>query len=102
MATFEVGEIAIFWRPGSKYHMREVEILTPLLPVHFMDTITGLWQTELAYRIADQLLLGAYPGIDFCATPMHLRKRRPPQDWNTLCNLDEAPLDVRAKTPEPA
>lgn len=41
-------------------------------------------------------LLEMQDGHRLCATPCCLRKRRPPQDWVTLCRLDEIPSEVTA------
>lgn len=89
MATFAVGEIAIvtgqIWPAWECYRGSECEVIRIDNPRdHAGYTI----------KMADGLLVT-------CAED-NLRKRRPPQDWLKLCNLDETPLDVRAKTPEVA
>lgn len=100
MATFAVGEIAIFWWPGSICHKCEMTVLSPLEYVEFMDMETGRMRTGWCHRIEGTFL--HEPGVTYVSPPEHLRKRRPPQDWLKLCHLDETPLDVRAKTPEVA
>lgn len=85
--TFSVGEVAIVlvgcdcgrqcFGAGD-----EVTVRLPLMP-------------RLIYTGRGSVLIDCYiverHGHDFAAMPQVLRKRRPPQDWTKLCNLDGVP-----------
>lgn len=90
MNKFEVGEVAIYYRPGHNCHGHEVTILSGLNLSELKNAAGRLVRTAACYDIE---MPGHCPplGCVYAATPDQLRKRRPPQDWRTLCNLDEVP-----------
>ncbi len=90
MSSFEVGEIAIYYRPGHNCHGREVKIISGLSRSELRNSAHRRVGTYEGYEIE---MPGMKPpiGCAFVATPEQLRKRRPPQDWAKLCNLDAMP-----------
>jgi hypothetical protein len=92
---FEVGEVAIFTRIGSRFHGMEVTIIKPLHLALIHDQITGIDALAYVYKI-DGPFGSHRPEVDgWAAPPEFLRKRRPPQDWIKLCDL----ASVSAKVP---
>lgn len=90
--TFSVGEIAVLidlidevWR-GS-----EVQIDGPLDVHPCMNVRTGESFFEPVYPL--HLVATGASGF---APPRCLRKRRPPQDWKTLCDLTDLPREEMA------
>lgn len=85
--TFEIGEIAIFRRPEDKRGM-EITILSVLHFQRWRDQRTGQICYGMAYQID--------PGIPgkWVAEPHELHKRRPPQDWVSLCKLRWLPEEL--------
>lgn len=97
MATFEVGEIAIIvgflareYEPYRGSQCEVVEVVANTDPLLARLTPWAHYQVRLL------------DGFVRYASTDNLQKIPPKQDWNTLCRLDETPLDVRAKTPEHA
>lgn len=84
MSTFKVGEIAdlVYSRFGNDGH--ECTVTGPLQLR--LNKVTRL--EEVAYAIE-------VSGKPYMALPDQLRKRRPPQDWAKLCNLEELPTSPR-------
>ncbi len=87
--TFSIGEIAIVRRPGDAgddeeffnlYEGKEVQINSRL---YFDPQAIGFYMYEVLSPDGDR----------WCATPHCLQKRRPPQDWKALCNLDSVPRE---------
>jgi hypothetical protein len=94
MSTFAVGEVAIYWRPESQYHLTQCTIRSPLCWSEWFDRLTGRLGQGYCYEANSP----AWPDPDaHPVEPCHLRKRRPPQDWTRLCNLDEAPVQAKPK-----
>jgi hypothetical protein len=88
--TYEIGEVAIYWRPISRRHNREV-IIIGLPAFHtYYDTVTRQTRRARGYAIS----FGGEPAPygNWMAEPHELRKRRPPQDWVRLCRLAERPV----------
>lgn len=91
--SFQVGEVAIFNRPGSRFDGMEVTISTRLHFALVRDRKTGLDAYGYVYGIEGDFG-PKRPGVpQWCAPPGHLRKKRPPQDWATLCRLAEVPQE---------
>jgi hypothetical protein len=95
---FDVGEIAIYCHPDSQWCGREVTIAGPLELTAYNNLRTGELVVEFAHRIdAPFIRQELPPGAGFVTAPRWLRKRRPPQDWVKLCELDKIPAEgVRA------
>lgn len=94
--SFRIGEVAIFHRPGSRYNGVEVCVTEALHLSSVFDFRDGITRLELVYGIESPHFPPLRPGRDgHCARPDELRKKRPPQDWAKLCNLDEAPVETR-------
>lgn len=89
MAEFRVGEIAIVWYAfgPSKKNGDECEIVALAGPADYVSPITG----KLIF--AGKFLI-LYRGEHYQCFPCHLRKRRPPPDWQKLCNLDSLPKEI--------
>lgn len=95
--TFKIGEIAVYighngdalkWSGSRKIPLgTEVEIISPY-GIYPVRTDTGVVQ---AYRYRCRVSDGHIA----MAKPEWLRKRRPPQDWVKLCQLDNLPRDIR-------
>lgn len=82
---FAVGEIAeIVYSRYERGQGMECTIVAPLRLRR--NTITAL--IEDCYVIEVE-------GEKYCALPDQLRKKRPPQDWMSLCHLDEVPAEPR-------
>ena len=90
---FEVGEVAIYWRPEAHYHGEEVTIKSSLTELEFWDFHAGK-VTEPGHKVDAPFLKGYPANFVFCVALKHLRKRRPPQDWVKLCELDKLPADA--------
>jgi len=91
---FEVGEIALYCKPGSPYYGLEVTIVSELIycPLMYSHS-TRTWDDGFAYRIAGDLPDIRPPGCSFSppwyARPEHLRKKRPPRE--ALGKWEECP-----------
>lgn len=75
---FEVGEVAIYWRPGSANHTDEVTVVSPLRRTNVVDPKTGARQYgvfvyTIKHPAADD------PNVVYVAEPHELRKKKPPQ-----------------------
>lgn len=68
---FAIGEIAIFWHPGSLGHLNEVEVVSPLAMRR-----SRAWGLANCYRVSGQLH-GGRPAL---ARPQELRKKPQPGD----------------------
>lgn len=81
---FEVGEIAIYWYPSSQYHQTEVTIVGPMechqpgLFGYPIDCPTWPYNRQKSW---------------VTISPDFMRKRRPPQDWKSLCHLTDTSVD---------
>lgn len=94
MSTFAVGEIAIIHAPElPDWHGTEVAILSPLR--HGTLWIKNQLRTCWYHLIDPRRPLPQGWGA-FSAPVDMLRKRRPPQDWARLCQLDAAPVDAKS------
>src|SRR5579862_8192680 len=94
---FEVGEVAIFNRPGSRFNGVEVTVVKPLRLAHIYDHMDGRRTVEYVYGIdspAFTNVVPVHPG-GYCARPFELKKRPPPQDWVSMCNLTSVPSQDR-------
>jgi hypothetical protein len=88
---FEVGEVAIFSRPGSRFDGIEVSITEALHFALVRDQRTDRSAYGYVYSIEGDFG-PKRPGVThWVAPPADLRKKRPPQDWVKLCRLDEIP-----------
>lgn len=91
---FEVGEIAIYWRPISPRHGLTVMIESGLVKHFVFDTVTGGEGWCFAHAISFSTCgIGAAPYGVWCAEPHELRKRK---DWMKLCELVECKDEVEA------
>lgn len=85
---FEVGEVAIVGLPPgawfSSYNGRELTVLSELVEK----------DGSLAYEITADWLPPPIPGFAWYIGPCHLRKRRPPPDWNALAGVKDKPLEL--------
>lgn len=87
--TYAIGEVAIYVNPGSDIHEMEVTVIGPLEYLWIRDECTGVKGWAWCYPIDTPT--GPPPGaFAWRAEPRHLRKRRPPPDWNKLCALNWA------------
>lgn len=94
---FEVGEVAIYHRPGSRVHGHEVTVLAGFQDRLCYDTLTGDTRVIAGYEISVPSWYGSPPyGGSWMAERHELRKRRPPQDWARLCDLNEIPSEELA------
>ena len=95
---FEVGEVAIYWRPiSTNNHLKEVTIESKLETHLVYDTVTGTEAWAAGYRISFPLdSAGVAPYGQWFAEPHELRKRLPPQDWVRLCRLTEQKDEILA------
>ncbi len=83
MDKFEIGEVAIYVRPGSPHYGKEVTVLSGLRPAAsiVVDVLTGVESygaKNLVYEITD-----LYPALmlrAFTARPEWLRKKPKRQD----------------------
>ena len=92
--TFQVGEIAIYVRPGSPYYGQEVTIIGPLKlrgGPSSHDHITGQpAQRDMKYLISNPVGFNSPNGKGFSARPENLRKKKPPQrDIDQLVSWDD-------------
>jgi hypothetical protein len=95
---FEVGEVAIYWRPiSTNNHLKEVTIEGNLETRLVYDTVTGTKAWATGYRISFLLnSAGMPPYGPWFAEPCELRKRLPPQDWVRLCRLADRTDEILA------
>lgn len=97
-SPFAVGEIALFWRPDSCMHRREVTISSELRFDYVWDPLTGrtgyLWVHHIEH-----------PGSTFhgdVAPLEFLRKRPQPPDWSQIAHKQDLLIHQPVKAPEPA
>lgn len=92
---FSVGEVAIYWREASQFHRMECTISEPLEWRTWRCIETGEMGRTLSYAVdfPSNPLTQNWRGR-WIAEPHELRKKRPPQDWQRLCNLTDAPREV--------
>jgi hypothetical protein len=90
MSAFAIGEIAIFARPGSVHYGRECTIVGPL-EWHLVQTKQGVVR-DYCYIIDGDFQRGR------ACPPQHLRKRPPPKDWISLCDLRETAPERELET----
>lgn len=91
---FEVGEVALFCKPGSPYFGAEVAIISELVYCPRMYSHTDqTWSDGWAYRVTGDLPDLKPPGCSFSppwyARPEHLQKKRPPRE--PLGRWDQCP-----------
>lgn len=94
MAIFSVGEIAIFQnaRVEPAHNGQECEVVQPL-----GDYVMRPHEWYPQGRPYTGYVIRFQGDNDvYAAAPDQLRKRRPPQDWVKLCNLDKIPEEVTA------
>lgn len=91
---FEVGEVAIWIKPGPNYGM-EVTILSPLKLARVTDSNTGIVRKDLFHQIEppDNVVYGPYGSIDprRWASPQYLRKLPPKREDHQLVKWSECP-----------
>lgn len=94
MSTFAVGDLCIFVAGGPPW-LAPVRPEFILRPEFIGKEVTV---TRIPSRVApfEVDVLDA-DGIEGGTMFVCLRKRRPPQDWQTLCKLDEVPSDCVAE-----
>lgn len=76
---FEVGEIAIYWRPGATRHRMEVTIASPLVVRGLtVDRVTGHYDLpgHRSYQVMEKP-----SGVAWYIKPRYLRKRQPPPQF---------------------
>ncbi len=78
MSKFAVGEIAVVLNTVPKFAGMEVTVLQVEDASDYTNTCHG-----------NLYITSAHPEFLFCDCA--LRKKRPPQDWRRLCNLDDVP-----------
>lgn len=88
--SFSVGEVAIWVREGSPNYGREVTIAGPLQLVNAWQP-DGSCIYDYRYPMDADFAPVSPHGNGWCAHPDWLKKRRPPQDWVKLCQLDNLP-----------
>jgi hypothetical protein len=87
VSTFAVGEMAELVYSRFGHDGTECTVTGPLQ--ERINKITAI--RELAYAIDVR-------GKPYMALPDQLRKKRPPQDWVTLCNLHETAPERELET----
>ena len=93
MEKFEIGEIAIYVRPGSSYYGEEVTILSGLRPrKDGMDFVTGEYQilvNYLVYEISEPA--ERFTGPQRVAKPEWLRKKPKRRECDKIVSWDSMP-----------
>ena len=95
--SFSVGDVALFYRPGSRFHLVEVVVTKGLHLSNVYDHRDGSRFLGHVYGIDAPEFHGVTlaPGSEgCCASPEQLRKRPPKQDWKQLCNLETRELET--------
>jgi len=72
---FSIREIAIFYNPGEKWHLKEVEIIGPLRKRRWWD-----WDRENVSGCSLCYKIDVDGDLDCIAEPYELRKKKPPKD----------------------
>jgi hypothetical protein len=92
---FAVGEVAIFWKPGSTNHGKELTILSGMQWRRTRGTMDGEVRQGWRYQCdPSNLVLGPYTSECSDKTwvaPEFLRKKRPPRDDLGIKRWDECP-----------
>ncbi len=86
MSQFVVGEVAVFFCPGRSYHGKDVLITQGLHFTTCDDADTGETKSGMFYGVQPSFLPCSLQ--KYVAEERLLRKKRPPQDWRSLCSLD--------------
>lgn len=88
---FAVGEVAILlWDDGwPDYPLCECTVIAPARLFRVSYKSNG--SMALADMLRPQYLVRDEAGEEWCVAPEMLRKKRPPQDWAKLCELDSLP-----------
>lgn len=93
--TFSIGEVAIYWKPESRNHGKEVTILSALKIILLTDSHTGSKSEALAYNVdvPSDWYAGPFykPEKGWSVRPQFLRKKRPPRDDLKLVRWSECP-----------
>lgn len=89
-SPFEVGEIAIVWKPGESFHREEVTISGPLRFDSVIQRRSGFITREWCHSV-----LRKKRGSGYCVPLRYLRKRPQPPDWKKLAT----PAHLPEKTP---
>lgn len=83
MDKFEIGEVAILWKPGAINHGKECTIIGPLRMVECQGMWSGDVIEELCYQVdyGPGFVYGPFhsKGARQWCSPKHLRKKRPPE-----------------------
>lgn len=102
MSNFSVGEVAIFYRPGSEYHGSEVTIAGPLRYAVFNDCRTGRKAAGLCHSIEGpfqpKFKHASGRPVIFVARIKHLRKRPGEQDQNEVIRWESCPWSPQGVT----
>lgn len=77
---FSIGEIAIYWRPESPYHLVELVICSNLTEHYVYDCVTKADGKALAYEVNGPLETPPY-GV-WVAEPRNLRKKPEGASWS--------------------
>lgn len=87
---FEIGEVAIFDRPGTAGHGDEVTIIGPLESRQAFDHVIAKVIYEPSYLVeAPWFNASAYGGKYAVCPPRYLRKKKPPNDTNNVVSWDD-------------
>lgn len=93
--TFAIGEVAIFWKPGSVNHGTELTILSSMQWRRAIGEMDGIVREGWRYQCdMPNRVVGPYRSK--CSdkswvAPEHLRKKRPPRDDLKVRRWDECP-----------
>jgi hypothetical protein len=94
--TFEVGEVAVISRPGSRFDGLEVTITEPLKLRRVEDIATGCLYEELTYQT--DLKVQGY-NRTLVVKSKHLRKKRPPREDHALTRWVDCPYHKQITAP---
>lgn len=92
---FDVGEVAVYNRPESKFHGMDVVVNGPLACRNIVR-LSGVVDLCWSYEIDADFGRKPPNGNGWAVEPHMLRKRRPPQDWVKLCRLTDRPVEEPA------
>lgn len=99
--TFQVGEVALFCKPGSKHFGMEVTISGPLSMRLIRNTKTGAIRDVPAYviePIGHPELRPSGRSVGFATEPFNLRKRPAPGDREKIGSWQECPWTPKLET----
>lgn len=93
--TFSIGEVAIFWSPGSVNHGKEVTILSGMQWRRTRGWMDGIVREGWRYE-CDTTNLTAGPYRSTCSNkcwvaPERLKKKRPPRKDLEITRWDQCP-----------